>query len=265
MTPVIEGLGLSDSAGRGAAHVYVEISPYDDKNHDQLFHNSYDFSGPGGHQRVGEEACFDSVVMAEAGDANNNHEAMEGLGELGPGYGDLSGCGYGGYVTMGSGYSYDSSPLSLDSSHSPGMGLDSTSPVQAPEFGSQQHFSTAATTPQQQQQPQPQPPPRKGRGGRKKNLHPPSTEIMRHRRDAANARERKRMNGLNDAFERLREVVPNLNSEQKLSKIETLLMAQTYIKALAKLIETEDSKAKEFPETREAGGGVTVKAEEVML
>ena len=88
---------------------------------------------------------------------------------------------------------------------------------------------------------------------------------MRHRRDAANARERKRMNGLNDAFERLREVVPNLNSEQKLSKIETLLMAQTYIKALAKLIETEDSKAKEFPETREAGGGVTVKAEEVML
>ena len=256
MTPVIEGLGLSDSAGRGTAHVYVEISPYD-KN-DQLFHSSYDFSGPGPRQSE-EAACFDSVVMAEAGDANNNHEAMEGLGDLGTGYGDLSGCGYGGYVTMGSGYSYDSSPLSLDSSHSPGMGLDSTSPVQAPEFGSQQHFSTAATTQQQQQQ-QPQPPPRKGRGGRKKNLHPPSTEIMRHRRDAANARERKRMNGLNDAFERLREVVPNLNSEQKLSKIETLLMAQTYIKALAKLIETEDNKAKEFPET-----GVEVKAEEAMM
>ena len=248
MTPVIEGLGLSD---RGAAHVYVEISPFD-KN-DQLFHSSYDFSGPQGQQRPGEEAnCFDSVVMTEAGDANNNHEAMEGLGELGTGYGDLSGCGYGGYVTMGSGYSYDSSPLSLDSSHSPGMGLDSTSPQT--EFGSNQHqqFSTAATT-QQQQQPPPQ---RKGRGGRKKNLHPPSTEIMRHRRDAANARERKRMNGLNDAFERLREVVPNLSSEQKLSKIETLLMAQTYIKALAKLIETEDSKAKE-----ESG----VKAEDAML
>ena len=251
MTPVIEGLGLSDRGG--AAHVYVEISPFD-KN-DQLFHSSYDFSGPPGQQRPGEEAnCFDSVVMAEAGDANNNHEAMEGLGELGTGYGDLSGCGYGGYVTMGSGYSYDSSPLSLESSHSPGMGLDSTSP-QTAEFGSQQQFSTAATTPQQQQQP---PPPRKGRGGRKKNLHPPSTEIMRHRRDAANARERKRMNGLNDAFERLREVVPNLNSEQKLSKIETLLMAQTYIKALAKLIETEDSKSKEE-------SGIPVKAEEAML
>merc|ERR1712037_1016341 len=89
---------------------------------------------------------------------------------------------------------------------------------------------------------------KKGKGGRKKNLHPPSPSILRHRRDAANARERKRMNGLNDAFERLREVVPNLNSDQKMSKIETLLMAQTYIQALARLIEAEDSKL-------EGGGG----------
>merc|ERR1712008_315950 len=80
--------------------------------------------------------------------------------------------------------------------------------------------------------------PRKGRGGRKKNLHPPSPSILRCRRDAANARERKRMNGLNDAFERLREVVPNVNTEQKMSKIETLLVAQTYIKALAKLMDS---------------------------
>ena len=76
--------------------------------------------------------------------------------------------------------------------------------------------------------------------------NPTRRSLLRHRRDAANARERKRMNGLNDAFERLREVVPNLNTEQKMSKIETLLMAQTYIKALAKLIESEDNKAKEF-------------------
>ena len=54
----------------------------------------------------------------------------------------------------------------------------------------------------------------------------------------ANARERRRMNGLNDAFDRLREVVPNVNSEQKMSKIETLLVAQTYIKALAKLMDS---------------------------
>ena len=56
----------------------------------------------------------------------------------------------------------------------------------------------------------------------------------------ANARERRRMNGLNDAFDRLREVVPNVNSEQKMSKIETLLVAQTYIKALAKLMDSID-------------------------
>ena len=78
--------------------------------------------------------------------------------------------------------------------------------------------------------------PRKGKGGRKKNLYPPTQTVMKHRRSMANARERRRMNGLNDAFERLREVVPNVNSEQKMSKIETLLVAQTYIKALAKLM-----------------------------
>jgi len=81
---------------------------------------------------------------------------------------------------------------------------------------------------------------RKGKGGRKKNLHPPTPMIMKHRRNMANARERKRMNGLNDAFERLREVVPNVNTEQKMSKIETLLVAQTYIKALAKLMDSEN-------------------------
>jgi hypothetical protein len=45
------------------------------------------------------------------------------------------------------------------------------------------------------------------------------------------------MNGLNDAFERLREVIPNLGSDHKLSKYETLQMAQTYIGALANLID----------------------------
>ena len=66
----------------------------------------------------------------------------------------------------------------------------------------------------------------------------------RQRRQAANARERKRMNGLNDAFDRLREVVPNLNPDQKLSKFETLQMAQTYIRALAKIIQAEQEKEK---------------------
>ena len=65
----------------------------------------------------------------------------------------------------------------------------------------------------------------------------PAVEVVKKRRLAANARERRRMNSLNDAFERLREVVPSLGSDRKLSKFETLQMAQTYIGALAELIQ----------------------------
>ncbi|EAA12716.2 AGAP007822-PA, partial [Anopheles gambiae str. PEST] len=57
------------------------------------------------------------------------------------------------------------------------------------------------------------------------------------RRLAANARERKRMNSLNVAFDRLREIVPSLGPDHKLSKFETLQMAQTYINALSDLLE----------------------------
>ena len=62
-------------------------------------------------------------------------------------------------------------------------------------------------------------------------------EILRKRRLAANARERRRMNGLNDAFDRLREVIPSLKNEQKFSKYETLQMAQTYIVTLMELLD----------------------------
>ena len=51
------------------------------------------------------------------------------------------------------------------------------------------------------------------------------TEIRVKRRRAANARERKRVNKITDAFERLREHVPNLIKDRKLSKFETLQMA----------------------------------------
>ena len=63
------------------------------------------------------------------------------------------------------------------------------------------------------------------------------------RRKAANQRERKRMNGLNDAFERLREHVPtlakNANGEKKLSKMDTLQMANIYIRHLAQLLQSD--------------------------
>lgn len=61
-------------------------------------------------------------------------------------------------------------------------------------------------------------------------------DVLRRRRLAANARERRRMSGLNEAFDRLRMVVPPLTGDQKLSKYETLQMAQTYISALRDLL-----------------------------
>lgn len=68
---------------------------------------------------------------------------------------------------------------------------------------------------------------------------PAAPEVMKRRRKAANARERKRMNSLNDAFEKLRDVVPSLGNDRKLSKYETLQMAQTYIQALNELMKRE--------------------------
>ncbi|XP_066974340.1 uncharacterized protein [Macrobrachium rosenbergii] len=66
-----------------------------------------------------------------------------------------------------------------------------------------------------------------------------NSDIKRKRRLQANARERRRMNGLNSAFERLREVVPALGNDRKLSKFETLQMAQTYITALSELLKRD--------------------------
>ncbi|KJH52233.1 Helix-loop-helix DNA-binding domain protein [Dictyocaulus viviparus] len=46
------------------------------------------------------------------------------------------------------------------------------------------------------------------------------------RRDKANARERRRMNNLNDALEHLRTLLPSVPDEPKMTKIETLRVAQ---------------------------------------
>ena len=66
---------------------------------------------------------------------------------------------------------------------------------------------------------------------------------IRKRRRDANNRERKRMNGLNEAFERLREAVPGGEEAggkaKKLSKMDTLQMAQLYIRHLATLLSSD--------------------------
>lgn len=84
----------------------------------------------------------------------------------------------------------------------------------------------------------------KARGRRKgttttkpKSTSSPNVAILKKRRLAANARERRRMSGLNEAFDKLRDVVPSLGADHKLSKFETLQMAQTYISALCDLLE----------------------------
>ncbi|XP_028990315.1 fer3-like protein [Betta splendens] len=72
------------------------------------------------------------------------------------------------------------------------------------------------------------------------HLHPDKCALeraQRRRRLAANARERRRMLGLNVAFDRLRSVIPNLESDKKLSKSETLQMAQIYIATLSELLQ----------------------------
>ncbi|XP_076010292.1 protein atonal homolog 1a [Genypterus blacodes] len=65
----------------------------------------------------------------------------------------------------------------------------------------------------------------------------PGNGVVKQRRVAANARERRRMHGLNHAFDELRSVIPAFDNDKKLSKYETLQMAQIYINALADLLE----------------------------
>ncbi|XP_076315552.1 uncharacterized protein LOC143228112 [Tachypleus tridentatus] len=74
---------------------------------------------------------------------------------------------------------------------------------------------------------------------KRKTEHVPSSTVVRKRRLAANARERRRMHSLNLAFDRLREVVPSIGEDRKLSKYETLQMAQSYITALCELLEQD--------------------------
>ncbi|XP_051945443.1 transcription factor atoh7-like [Xyrauchen texanus] len=73
-------------------------------------------------------------------------------------------------------------------------------------------------------------------GSESDSRDPEKFESSVRRRMAANARERKRMQGLNTAFDHLREVVPQWGQDQKLSKYETLQMALSYIMALNQIL-----------------------------
>uniref|UniRef100_A0A0L8H700 BHLH domain-containing protein n=1 Tax=Octopus bimaculoides TaxID=37653 RepID=A0A0L8H700_OCTBM len=76
----------------------------------------------------------------------------------------------------------------------------------------------------------------KKRGPKKKRMTKARVQKLRLRRVKANARERNRMHGLNDALDTLRLHVPCTSKTQKLSKIETLRLARNYISALGEIL-----------------------------
>merc|ERR1711879_145863 len=71
---------------------------------------------------------------------------------------------------------------------------------------------------------------------RSQSNKPVPDQVLKKRRLAANARERRRMDMLNKGFDRLRTVLPGLGPERQLSKYETLQMAQSYISELTELL-----------------------------
>ncbi|KAK8389638.1 hypothetical protein O3P69_008969 [Scylla paramamosain] len=94
-----------------------------------------------------------------------------------------------------------------------------------------------------------------GRGERRssgRRKRPSSSARERNlRRLESNERERMRMHSLNDAFQALREVIPHVKRERKLSKIETLTLAKNYIMALTNVVcemRGEDKPYQLFPE-----------------
>ncbi|XP_010863611.1 neurogenic differentiation factor 1 [Esox lucius] len=81
----------------------------------------------------------------------------------------------------------------------------------------------------------------KRRGPKRKQITKARQQRFKVRRMKANARERNRMHGLNDALESLRKVVPCYSNTQKLSKIETLRLAKNYIWALSEILQSDES------------------------
>ncbi|XP_030702002.2 class A basic helix-loop-helix protein 15 [Globicephala melas] len=78
-------------------------------------------------------------------------------------------------------------------------------------------------------------------GGRRRPGPGSRRESSVQRRLESNERERQRMHKLNNAFQALREVIPHVRADKKLSKIETLTLAKNYIKSLTATILTMSS------------------------
>ena len=76
----------------------------------------------------------------------------------------------------------------------------------------------------------------------------PPIEVLQQRRLAANARERKRANKINFAFNRLRKVLPGF-SDREISKFEAIQLARNYIAQLSSVLQSDQDQRLE----RQAG------------
>ena len=68
----------------------------------------------------------------------------------------------------------------------------------------------------------------------------PPIEVLQQRRLAANARERKRANKINFAFNRLKKVLPGF-TDREISKFEAIQLARDYIGKLSKMLEEDET------------------------
>ncbi|XP_043923630.1 basic helix-loop-helix transcription factor scleraxis [Protopterus annectens] len=73
-------------------------------------------------------------------------------------------------------------------------------------------------------------------GKRRTSKKPPRVQREVRQRHTANARERDRTNSVNTAFTALRTLIPTEPADRKLSKIETLRLASSYISHLGNVL-----------------------------
>lgn len=88
---------------------------------------------------------------------------------------------------------------------------------------------------------------------RKKNYH---HQIQQ--RHAANLRERRRMQSINEAFEGLRSHIPTLPYEKRLSKVDTLRLAIGYISFLADMLNSSATSDGPFHSSLESSRKVII-------
>ncbi|GBM03184.1 hypothetical protein AVEN_70603-1 [Araneus ventricosus] len=122
-----------------------------------------------------------------------------------------------------------SNPHQDDNSHGSDNSTDSSS-------ASDEGCSSAAKNPKQQKKNSSSSSVTSSSGGNRRKRNTLSARERNLRRLESNERERMRMHSLNDAFQALREVIPHVTMERKLSKIETLTLAKNYIMALTNVI-----------------------------